>query len=449
MPKRFDKFLRLRFTVPLLIVAVISLALIGELGYRRTVKTLGANIALADARIGTAQLLQLLTHAETAQRAYLLTGRSSYLLPLRRAQTEIKANAQVFRFINAIGKTGPDDARQIYQGIADKLAELDRTIVLADAGNHVAAIAVLGSDDGRQEMDELRSMFDKKFKEAAVLQQDARQTVFTTLWFGRTLVAVLSLLVAAGLYLHLLQMKRHDLERSQRQSLLEQQVAERTHELRTLARYLQTAREDEKSHLARELHDELGGKLTAAKMTLARMRARLQQDPAMLERIEHIDHCLSDGIALKRRILEDLRPSTLSTLGLNAALEVLFAEVRQQMPIAVASKVAKVRLTPDAELGIFRVVQEALSNIAKHAGAREVLVRLEETPDELHLEVSDNGIGFDVTRLELGQHGLAGMRFQVESLNGSLSVISQVGQGVKIVAKLPRKTVEAGGQPNA
>jgi signal transduction histidine kinase len=440
--KRFENFLRLRFTVPLLIFAMLSLAVTGELSYRHTVNTLRDGIALTEARLGTLRLLQLLTDAETAQRGYLLTGRAGQLQSLQAAKKEFQTNGQIFEYIGGIGATGPDDALSIYGAAANKLAELDRALSLADAGNRAAAMALVDSEQSKRMADRLRDLFDNKFKEAARLQDGARATIYSALWFNRSLVVLLALVVAIGLYLHLRQLQILDRVRNERQSVLQAQVASRTLELRNLARYLQTVREDEKDHLARELHDELGGLLTAAKMTLARMRAKLRDDPVMMERISHINSCLSDGIALKRRIVEDLRPSTLSTLGLNTALTILCTEARDQMGIPVQTALARVALTPEAELGVFRMVQEALTNIGKYAQATEVWVRLDQTHTELRLQITDNGVGFDVAALEAGRHGLAGMRFRAESLNGRLWLRSEPGKGVKITAMLPRQTVE-------
>ena len=435
MKLSFPPFFRLRFTSPLLIAAALLLALLGEVTYSLTRETLGEAIVLTDARSGTARVLQLITDAESAQRGYLLTGQPDYLQELKDARAEFGRNDSVFRFISEIGPSGPADARQMLAAVSARFAELERVASLAQAGQREPALTQ--ANTGRSDRGMLRALFDRKLQEAAGLQQGTRDVLHTAIWFNRSAVVLLSVLVAAGLYRHTRQLKRLDIERSQRQQTLETQVAARTRELRTLAGYLQTVREDEKSHLARELHDELGGLLTAAKLILARMRVKLSGDPEMLERIEHINQRLSEGIALKRRIIEDLRPSTLSSLGLNTALLILCTDVRHQGGIPVNTEIAEVTLSPELELGAFRIVQEALTNISKYAGATEVTVRLQEIPGELLLEVSDNGIGFDVESIEAGRHGLAGMRFRVESLNGTMKVRSQPGRGTNITVMLP------------
>ena len=277
------------------------------------------------------------------------------------------------------------------------------------------------------------------------MQQGARHSLYTALWFNRIAVLLLSCVLALGLYLHLLQLRAFDRARAAYQQRLEKSVVEKTQRLKTLATWLETAREDEKAHLARELHDELGGLLTGAKLTMLRMRSKLADNPEMLERIASVTQLLNAGIALKRKIIEDLRPSTLNLLGLHGALEKVCADTAQQLGIPVGTELTSVKMHPDAELAVFRVVQEALTNVGKYAEATEVRVRLWPTGEEMHVEITDNGLGFDAATRQAGRHGLAGMRFRMESYGGALSVISAPAKGTRIVAKLPLK---AGAAPD-
>lgn len=443
MKRRFDNFLRLRYAVVLLIGSAVVLAVVGELAYQRTVSSLRYGIGLTEARIGSARILQLLSDAEAARLGYLLTGSASYLEPLAEAEGELRGNKRVFDFIAMIGPTGPQDSQQIYDMAMHKFGEIGDNVALAGVADRSEALALLDSGEGRQRMETLRARFDTKFTEAARLQEGARQTIYDTLLFNRVAVLLLSLLIAVGLNWYWRKMQQLDQERHSRQRLLETEVAQKTSELRTLAGYLQTVREDEKSFLARELHDELGGLLTAAKLTLARMRIKLSGDAEMLERIEQVSGHLNAGIALKRKIVEDLRPSTLSALGLTIALTTLCTEASRGLGIAIATEIAEVHLNPDAELGVFRIVQEALTNIGKYAEATEVRVELRETSTEMLLDIQDNGHGFDVATLKPGQHGLAGMRFRVESLHGTMRLQSTPGTGVHIAARFPKDQVSA------
>lgn len=441
MKKSIENFLRLRYAIPLLMVLALLMAVVGEVSYQRTVSTLRYGIALTEARIASARIFQLLTDAETSQRGYLLTGDRSYLEPMHQAEQELRGNKKVFEFIASIGPTGPRDAQEISDLAMQKFSDLGRTILLADIGDKAGALALVNQGEGKQRMAQLRTKFGAKFTEAAQMQEGARSVIYGALLFNRVAVLLLSLLMAVGLYGYWRRLQQLDLERVGRQQMLEAEVAEKTAELRALAGYLQTVREDEKAHLARELHDELGGLLTAAKLNLARMRSRLASDADMLERIEQINLHLNSGIALKRKIVEDLRPSALSALGLGVALPAMCNDASRSMGITVHTDINPAPLPPDTELGIYRIVQEALTNLGKYAQASEVNVELQQTDKEIQLDIKDNGRGFDPASLRPGQHGLAGMRFRVESLSGKMSLHSAPGQGVHIAVRLPRQPV--------
>ena len=231
---------------------------------------------------------------------------------------------------------------------------------------------------------------------------------------------------------------RHLMELSAERDKLEVQVDRRTRELTDLAQHLQRVREDERSHLARELHDELGGLLTAAKLDVARVRKRVDGAGAeVAERIQHLGQTLDAGIALKRRIIEDLRPSSLDNLGLQRTLEIQCAEFAQRAEIRVQTEIADLKLDPERALAVYRVVQEALTNVAKYAQASEVRVLLQRVGERARLCVEDDGRGFDPTHVREGSHGLAGMRFRMRSCGGDWSCDSAPGQGTTIEATLP------------
>jgi signal transduction histidine kinase len=217
-------------------------------------------------------------------------------------------------------------------------------------------------------------------------------------------------------------------------------VKARTAQLTELAQHLQTAREDERSRLARELHDELGALLTAAKLDAARLKARLgTMTPEVAERLLHLNKLLNDGIALKRQIIENLRPSSLSNLGLVAALEIVTSEFATASGLQVHVNLAPTDLCPSGELTSYRLVQEALTNIAKYAKATDVWVDLSQHDGTVTLTVRDNGIGFDTTLPRQAAHGLLGMRYRVEAEGGQMTLVSQPGTGTSIEARLPTK----------
>ncbi|HEY8707826.1 MAG TPA: sensor histidine kinase, partial [Burkholderiaceae bacterium] len=200
-------------------------------------------------------------------------------------------------------------------------------------------------------------------------------------------------------------------------------------------------REDERNHLARELHDELGALLTAAKLDVARLKSRLGAlAPEVAERLQHLSDTLNSVIVLKRRITEDLHPSSLSNLGLVAALEILVREWGHNNEVAVRSALEPVSLRPSGELTVYRLVQEALTNVSKYARASEVRVELGAIDGQVHVLVRDNGVGFDVDVPRTSAHGLLGMRYRLETEGGRLILSSTPGQGTVIEADLPESS---------
>jgi signal transduction histidine kinase len=226
----------------------------------------------------------------------------------------------------------------------------------------------------------------------------------------------------------------------QERDLLERQVRERTATLAELATHLQEVREEERGHLARELHDELGALLTAAKLDVARLKSRLgpQLSPEVSQRLQHLTESLNSGIALKRRIIEDLRPSSLANLGLTASLEILAREFSERSGIEVATGVEPVELDESRQLTVYRLVQESLTNVGKYAQAKQVDISVRNYGNHVEVDIKDDGIGFDVTQARPSTHGLAGMRHRVEASGGHLTVVSAPGKGTRIAAVLPK-----------
>ncbi|HVL59407.1 MAG TPA: sensor histidine kinase [Burkholderiaceae bacterium] len=219
----------------------------------------------------------------------------------------------------------------------------------------------------------------------------------------------------------------------------------RTDELVALAAHLQRSREDERARLARELHDELGASLTAARLDLLYLDSKLEQsDPLVREKLAALRAVLDHAIALKRRLIEDLRPSTLTHLGLAAALENLAETHRARFGGAVSTDIAgDLVLDEELALVLFRVAQESLTNVLKHADARHVRLTLRRVRRRLELRIDDDGRGFDVARTQPGCHGLLGMRHRLLSIRGSLRVESQPGRGTAVIASVPLAAARA------
>jgi signal transduction histidine kinase len=221
---------------------------------------------------------------------------------------------------------------------------------------------------------------------------------------------------------------------------IERQVAERTHELSSLSNFLQTHSEREKALLARELHDALGGILTPAKMDLAWLEGHLADHPEYGARIKRLSALIDSGIDLKRRIIENLRPSLLDHLGLASALHWYVQEACRSAGIESRLMVSErlERLPSDLEIALYRLVQESVNNIVKHAQAKTLDLTLERTGDGLQLSIADDGVGIaDLEYAKRLSHGLAGMMHRVRSVGGSFDVRSQLGKGTRIDVFVP------------
>ena len=263
-----------------------------------------------------------------------------------------------------------------------------------------------------------------------------------TLQLSRLGVAMLSLISLFALYMVLRQALVLQRVAQDHSATLEATVAQRTAELLELTHHLQTAREDERSRLARDLHDELGALLTSAKLDAARIRARLASagQPEVLERLAHLVASLDSVITLKRRITEDLRPSALTHLGLVPTLQMLADDFAQASGLQVHCLLAPVRLAAPAELMVYRLVQEGINNISKHARATQLWLELRESTGQVELVLRDDGVGFDTQHRGRSTHGLLGMRYRVQAEHGSLQLRSAPGEGTTIRVRLPLAT---------
>jgi signal transduction histidine kinase len=221
---------------------------------------------------------------------------------------------------------------------------------------------------------------------------------------------------------------------------VEREVEERTRELASFSNFLQLHAEREKAALARELHDALGGILTPAKMDLAWLESRLGNDPDFRDRMKRLSGMIDQGIDLKRRIIENLRPSLLDHLGLASALQWFVEEQCRssgmECRLHISDKLE--RLAPDLEITLYRVVQEGVINVVAHAHAKRLDVRMDRTTAGLELEIADNGQGVaDVEGAMRAAHGLAGLVQRVRSIAGRFDLRSVPGEGTRLRVFVP------------
>jgi signal transduction histidine kinase len=225
------------------------------------------------------------------------------------------------------------------------------------------------------------------------------------------------------------------------QESLDQLVTERTRQLEALGWHLQAVSENEKTQLARELHDELGAILTASKMDVAWANRRLKEtDPAISEKLTRALTTLDQGIALKRRIIEDMRPTVLANFGLVTALRTLGEEAAQRNGWLLDQQLPEddIKLDEQTEIALFRVAQEALTNAAKYANASRVSIGLQVSADQVALHIADNGIGITPADLKRTHtHGLLGMRQRVAARGGHFDIRRATPAGTDIRVTMP------------
>ena len=382
--------------------------------------------------------------AESAQRSLLLTERPVYRDAFVAALAGVGTTIDEARRAMVERPADVIAVQEIIDLAGRKLSEMQETVNRLDQGQRGAAMELVLSDIGREQMVEINRLANALISTQNVEMAEGAVLRDQVLMYSRYTIMALVLACLAAVLTAMRLIRNRDAERlgyvaglRAERDKLQDKVAEHTQALTELARHLQTVREDERSHLARELHDELGGLLTAAKLDLARMRSRLTAaGPEVAERVEHLKSTLDAGIALKRRIIEDLRPSSLDNLGLRAALQILCTEWSQRSDLQVEIDLHEVSLSPERALAAYRLVQEALTNISKYAQAKRVWVWMDAEAGEAQLSVRDDGQGFQADQRTSG-HGLAGMRFRVATCGGALSVESTPGGGTTIRAKLP------------
>jgi PAS domain S-box-containing protein len=228
--------------------------------------------------------------------------------------------------------------------------------------------------------------------------------------------------------------------------LAAEQIRASSRQLRALAARLQQVREEERTAIAREIHDELGQALTGLKMDVAWMKDRLPRDHEVRAQAASVIQRIDGTLSAVRRIVTDLRPSVLDELGLAAALEWQGQafETRTGIKVTMELTVDGGAIPDDLGSSAFRILQESLTNVARHAKAAHVAIRLLQTPDLLTLEVADDGIGIPPERLQgTASLGLVGMRERALACGGEFSITGQPNLGTTVLLTVPLAEVAA------
>lgn len=443
---KFPQVPKMAISLPMAILAAAILIFINEASFRQSTQAVYRVEAAQNTRSALNTLLQQLLDAETGQRGYLLTGDPNYLAPYNQALDGINQNMDLLRKLFSQNEAQISEFDLLSRHVSRKLAEIDLTVRMHKEGKEDAWKFVLSTDVGREQMEGIRLRVANLGASSMKDMERGQAQINRTLLLSRIGITIMALSGLLAFYMYLQQTEalfksgKREQEALQRErDHLELQVRERTANLAELATHLQNVREDERGHLARELHDELGALLTAAKLDVARLKSRLAGNlPEAAERLTHLTNTLNSGIALKRRIVEDLRPSSLSHLGLVASLEILAREFEERSGLSITTDLESVELGGSAQLTVYRLVQESLTNIGKYAEATQAVINLQNMDGYISIEVHDNGKGFDVAGVGAGSHGLTGMRHRVEAAGGRLTVASATGDGTRISAVMPK-----------
>ena len=433
------------------IIASLAIAVYAELGYRR-LELANRQMAVAlEMQATLHETLALVVDAETGQRGYLLTGKDEYLAPYTSAVPKVEgAFSRLRELLVQNGTPAQRDALgRLNNLVGKKLAELEAAIALYKKDGAQASQALLETGIGRRAMDEIRVEVEAMSGTHRKQLEEATNRWSADIAFARIGMELMTAFTVALLLVVWLLARRDAQQREARRRSaveekrrLESEVEERTAELSELSNYLQRVREDEKSKLARDIHDELGGILVSAKMDVAWVEEHMKKkDPQASAKLERALQALDDGVQIKRRIIEELRPTLLDNLGLSAAVDWQVHEIcdRAGLACTIATPADDSTIAPQVSIALYRILQEALTNIVKYASAKSVNIDLGLTEDTVTLLIEDDGVGIpDDAQNNLLSHGIAGMRQRVRNLHGEFAIRRRGEGGTLIEVNIPQ-----------
>lgn len=389
------------------------------------------------------QLWVLLVDAQASALSFLLMRNDAYLEPYRSTATRLEPLMASMNFDIPPDSDDYADLQDLKRLVDAKFQYLGEML---SRGGAPLVLSVEHGELGKQLMDEIRVRLAILKARREKVHQD-----FENMYLARAkkiqyvgyALGVASLLLILGLFVVqqrqvALRARIQELLKTEN-SRLEAKVQARTLELSNLATNLTTAQEAERQHIARELHDEMGSALTAAKMDAGWLRRSLgtQVDELVQERMLRLIENIGSTISMTRRLVDDLQPPLLKGLGLVEALRSLGQQFEMEMSVVMDFPEHELSLSPEQSLALFRVAQESLTNVRKYAKASKVELSLKEKQGMVILSVADNGSGFNTENIELHGHGIAGMKHRAQMFNANLLLDSQAGRGTRIEVRMP------------
>ena len=314
-------------------------------------------------------------------------------------------------------------------------------------------LTIAGPEPGRYQLEVRGRDAFGQWNSCPPLVFDVVPPLWKNAWFRALALAATVLLLAALHLLRLRGLRRRNaalvLLQRQREDALERanrsqrELEEASAGLRQLTSRLESAEEEARSRISRELHDEFGQTLTAAKINLQMLRSKAA-DPAVVQRLDDSVGMVDRLIRQARDIARSLRPSLLDEVGLVPALEDHLKALGRRSDVRIDFDAAPVSVNPPKELSttVFRVIQEAVSNALRHAHASTIRVALRDDSDALSVVVEDDGVGFDPEvvgrRVRRGEHlGMLGMTERVRSVGGTIEFDSHPGAGARVRIRIP------------
>ncbi|MEO8937303.1 MAG: CHASE3 domain-containing protein [Burkholderiaceae bacterium] len=438
----------------LLIAYAVAMLLLGGsaiIDYRnaRDLEVSGSNVSTTlEAMEKLRQIGNTFFIAESSQRGYILTGSALYLASYRDMQQRVPERlAEVGELVSntAAQQASVGKLRVL---ATQKFDEMNRTLdVLATQGRE-AAMDIFSKDDAIHSMTSVRELIRVMLVEETRLLTERRGMAARAYSGSQWRALIATCMVALALTAFYLLMRRFLRQRDAALAVveasnaeLEKRVVDRTADLANLSRHLLNVREHEKKIIARDLHDEFGSYLTAINMDVSRARDKIAAtNPEQAAKLERTLTLLGSAIEMKRQLISDLRPSMLDNLGLGAALEQYIDEWSRRTGIAATFDHSGTFDTSDegAPIAIFRVFQEALINVAKHADATRVAAYAYRVGDAIEFEIADDGVGLsEPERFKSGTHGLLGTRERVHAFRGHVEFLRGANGGTIVRGSIP------------
>ena len=393
-----------------------------------------------------ARIYRKVVDAETGHRGFLLTADPTNLAPYADARSDLPGE------LDGLAELTRDNPVQVAQLATVRRLLDSRFEQMAEAlaqrpersGEPIRTDP--STAQGMMTMASLRLALDGMAAEERT-QYERRYRIFydnqNQVGRGFLIVVALNLFLASlgGVFLsqESRRRRREAAEVRERNAQLAQAVYERTAELTGLSHYLQQLQEEEKAKIAREIHDELGGTLAAAKIDLQLLSDNVTGE-SLRVRLARVIASIDETIQVKRRIIEDLRPTLLDNLGIGPALRWQCGQFskRWNVPCSVELQDENLRLPPAHGIAFYRVVQESLTNVSKYAKAKNVAVSLLRDGEQWVLRVADDGVGFDMAnRHNPTAHGLVSMRERARALGGEFSIQGQPMRGTVVEIRVP------------